>query len=104
MKIVDYCDSNKQEGRTYVSNISMKPCKLQGGTAGSQGEALINAGWVKNGRVKERNVKMPVGKTRPLKTVALAVRRSRESWEWKCRESVCDELGWKYKMGVKTRR
>ena len=44
MKIADYCDSNKQEGRTYVSNISMKPCKLQGGTAGSQGEALINAG------------------------------------------------------------
>ena len=44
---VDYCESNKQMGPVCVSRISMKPCKLQGRTAGSQG-SLDNAGWVKN--------------------------------------------------------
>ena len=37
MKIEDYCESKKQMGRVCVSRISMKPCKLQGITAGSQG-------------------------------------------------------------------
>ena len=37
MEIVDYCESNKQMGRFCVSRISMKSCKLQGRTAGSQG-------------------------------------------------------------------
>ena len=37
MKIVDYCESNKQIDRVYVSRISMKPCKRQGRTADSQG-------------------------------------------------------------------
>ena len=36
-KIVDYSASNKQMGQACVSRISMKPCKLQGRTAGSQG-------------------------------------------------------------------
>ena len=44
---------------------------------------------------------MPVGKKRPLKTVALAVRRYRNGWKWKCRKLLCDVLGWKYKMGCK---
>ena len=37
MKIEDYCGSNKQVGQVCVLKISMKPCKLQGRTAGSQG-------------------------------------------------------------------
>ena len=43
MKIVDYCESNKQMRRACVSKMSMKPCKPQGRTAGAQ-EALISAG------------------------------------------------------------
>ena len=43
---------------------------------------------------------MPVGKKCSLKAVALAART-----EWlnkrKCCESLCDGLGWKYKMGCK---
>ena len=34
-KIVDCCESNNKLDR--VSRINMKPCKLQGRTAGSQG-------------------------------------------------------------------
>ena len=37
MKIVDYRESNKQMDRVFVSRVSMKSCKLQGRTAGSQG-------------------------------------------------------------------
>ena len=36
IKIVDYCESNKQMGWVCVSRISMKPCNFQGTTAGSQ--------------------------------------------------------------------
>ena len=46
---------------------------------------------------KECKVKNAWGKKRLSNSVALAVK-------WKCRESLCDGLGWKYKMGVKTRR
>ena len=37
MKIVDYCESNKQMDQVCVSRISVKPCNFQGRTAGSQG-------------------------------------------------------------------
>ena len=37
MKIVNCCESNKQMGGVCVSKISMKPCKLQGRIASSQG-------------------------------------------------------------------
>ena len=37
MEFVDYCESNKLVDWVCVSRISMKPCKLQGRTAGSQG-------------------------------------------------------------------
>ena len=61
MKIADYCDSNKQIGRVCVSRISMKPCKVQGRTACSQG-----------GLGKLRlSQKCQLGKKRPLKTVSL---------------------------------
>ena len=66
MKIVDYCESNKQMGQVCVSRISMKPCKLQGRTSGSQEGKNVGEGvqgkkclWVKKS---------------PLKTVALAVK------------------------------
>ena len=41
-----------------------------------------------------------MGKKCPLKAVALA---ARIKWlnKWKCRESLCDGLDWKYKMGCK---
>ena len=58
MKIVDYCESNKQMGRLCVSRISMKPYILQGRTAGSQG------GLDKRRKmsVKERKVKNARGR------------------------------------------
>ena len=37
MKIMNYCESNKQMCWVCVSRISMKPCKPQGRTAGPQG-------------------------------------------------------------------
>ena len=37
MKIMDYCESNKQMDQVFVSRTSMKPCKFQGKIAGSQG-------------------------------------------------------------------
>ena len=43
---------------------------------------------------------MPVGKKCPLKAVALVARTKRLS-KWKCRESLCDVVGSKYKMGCK---
>ena len=57
MKIVDYCESNKQMDRVSVSRISMRLCKLQGRTTGSQG------GLDKPGKmsVKERKVKSACG-------------------------------------------
>ena len=57
MKIVDCCESNKRMGRLCVSRISMRPSKLQGKTAGSQG------GLDKRRRmsVKERKVENPCG-------------------------------------------
>ena len=57
MKIVDYCESNKQMDRVSVSRISMRLCKLQGRTTGSQG------GLEKPGKmsVKERKVKSACG-------------------------------------------
>ena len=65
MKIVDYCESNKQMGRVCVSRISMKPCKLQGRTAGSQG-GLDKCTLSQKCQRKERKVKkMAVGKKIP---------------------------------------
>ena len=57
MKIVDCCESNKRMGRVCVSRISMRPSKLQGKTAGSQG------GLDKRRKmsVKERKVENPCG-------------------------------------------
>ena len=37
MKFVDYCESNKHMRWVRVLRISMRPCKLQGRTAGFQG-------------------------------------------------------------------
>ena len=34
---MDCCELNKQMGQVCVSRITMKPCKLRGRTAGSQG-------------------------------------------------------------------
>ena len=80
--------------------ISMKPCKLQGRTAGTQGgldnRRLSQKCWWRSIRYKT-----PVLKKRRLNTVAFALRRSRKGWKWKYCESLCDVLGWKYKMGVK---
>ena len=70
MKIVDYCESNKQMGRLYVLRINMKPCKLQGRTASSQGGLDKR----RNMSVKDHKVKKCLWvKKSPLKTVALAV-------------------------------
>ena len=76
MKIVDYCESNKQMGQVCVSRISMKPCKLQGRTAGSQG-GLDKCRKIS---VKERKVKKS-----QLQTIALAVdekaKAIKSSWD-----------------------
>ena len=53
-------------------------------------------------QTKEYRVKTPMGKNRSLKTVALPVKmKNLETLKWKCCESLCDGLGWKYKMGCK---
>ena len=97
MKIVDCCESNKRMGRVCVSRISMRPSKLQGKTAGSQGEGPDKR---RKMSVKECKVENPVGKNCPLKTVALAVDEKakaikrnrgraqslcRPSWVWEAR-------------------
>ena len=51
MKIVDYCEPNKQMGQVCVLRVSMKLCKLQGRTAGSQG------GPDKAGKCRLRSIK-----------------------------------------------
>ena len=64
--------SNKQTGQVCASRISLKPCKPQGKTAGSQGgfdkRMLSQKRWGRSARLKT-----PVGKKCPLKTAALAV-------------------------------
>ena len=56
-------------------------------------------------RAMECKAKNACGKKTPLTTVALAVKmKSPEKLKWKCLEPLCSELGWKYKMGVKTRQ
>ena len=53
-------------------------------------------------QTKEYRVKTPMSKNRSLKTVALPVKmKNLETLKWKCCESLCDGLGWKYKMGCK---
>ena len=48
MKIVDYCESNKQLDRVCVSRISIwSPTNFKEELPAPR-EALINAGWVKN--------------------------------------------------------
>ena len=84
-------------GRVYVLKISMKPCKLQGKTAGSQG--LIKAGCVKNVG-KERKVKNACWWKMPTQGRS-ARGKNRILNKWKCRNSLCDGLGWKYKMRSK---
>ena len=41
---MEYCESNKQMGRAYISRISMKLCKFKEELSAPM-EALINAGW-----------------------------------------------------------
>ena len=55
---------------------------------GVQGKKRL---WVKNARCFRS-------------TRGKAVTENPRKVKWKCRKSLCDELGWKYKMGVKTRR
>ena len=59
-------------GWVGVSKISMKPCKLQGRTAGSQG-ALDKSRLCQKCQEGAEGKKMPVGKKCPLKTIALVV-------------------------------
>ena len=56
-----YCYSNKQMGRVCVSRISMKPCRLEGRTASSQG-GLGKRRLSQKCRWRSVRYKTPVGK------------------------------------------
>ena len=85
--------TNRWAGSVFRGSV-WSPATFKKVTAGSQGN-------FDKGRLCQNVGNVPVAKKCPLKTVALALKDNGMVEKWKCRESLCVGLGWKYKMRLK---